>query len=263
MKKTLAIFLALLAAASVTLASCGNKKKPLEQGGGGSYIDDEYDDDTTTNNDGSNTGDTGNNGNTGNNNVSDPTANFTDTNDIVYAGAYVLNLRTTPSENAVVVKTVPAKTKLNRSQTNGTWDKVTLDGDTNVYYVLNGWVTKNTADFDFVDCEDAAVTLKGTTGVQFFRSPFHAENGIAMKNALLEDAIVATDIEAGYTLKRVAMNSNWVKVTFTGTVNKSGKKYTAENETFYIQAKHFTNGRIEDPTFPGQGGSNNPGTGVG
>ena len=260
MKKTLAIFLALLAAASVTLASCGNKKKPLEQGGGGSYIDDEYDDDTTTNNDGnSNTGDTGNNGNT---NVSDPTANYTDTNDVVYAGVE-LNLRTTPSTNGTVIKTVPFGTKLNRSQTNGDWDKITIEGDSNVYYVLHEWTTASNANFTFTDCEHTAFTVVGAKegkGVQFYYSPFvHNNLSTALNNAYLGTAFLASDLQ-NYTLTRVAMNSSWVKVIFTGTV----KGKTLTDEVFYIQASHFNDkDRISDPTFPGQGGSNNPGTGIG
>ena len=188
-------------------------------------------------------------------------ANFTDTNDIVYAGAHTLNLRTTPSTNGTVIKTVPFGTKLNRSQTNGEWDKVTLDGDTTVYYVLHSWTTTNNADFQFIDCTPASVTVKTTDSkVQFYLSPFvNNDLEIALENAYLKDGFKASDFYEGYTLTRVAMNSNWVKVIFTGTV----KGRTVESATFYIQTKHFTNGRLSDPTFPGQGGSNNPGTVIG
>ena len=263
MKKTLAIFLALLAAASVTLASCGNKKKPVEQGNGGSYIEDEYDDTTANTNgvgdSGTNTDTSGNNGttgNSGNTGVSDPTANYTDTNDIVYAGVE-LRLRKTPSTSATAVKTVPFGTKLTRSQTNGTWDKVTVEGDTTVYYVLHCWTAASNANFQFTDCEPADVKVVTTESkVQFYLSPFvNNDLEMAVENAYLLDGFKASDFTEGYTLTRVAMNSSWVKVTFTGTV----KGKTVENATFYIQAAHFTNGRLSDPAFPSQGGNSSVG----
>ena len=261
MKKTLAIFLALLAATSITLASCGGKKKPLEQGNSGGYIEEE-DDVTTGNNGGDSATNPGNNGTTGNNGgiISDPNANYTDTNDIVYAGV-ALNLRTTPSTSGTAVKTVPFGTKLNRSQSNGTWDKVTVDGDATVYYVLHSWTSASNANFQFTECEPAPVTVKTTESkVQFYLSPFVNDDlEIALQNAYLQDGFKASDFTSGYTLTRVAMNSSWVKVVFTGTV----KGKTLENATFYIQAAHFTNGRLTDPTFPGQGGNDNPGTGIG
>lgn len=264
MKKTLAIFLALLAAASVTLASC-NSKKPTEQGGNGGYYEDDESDDTssdtpdvggTTNNPSG----TGTSQNPGGTIPTDPTANFTDKNDVIYAGVN-LNLRTSPSTSGSGVKTVPFGTKLNRSQTNGTWDKVTLDGESTVYYVRHEWTATSNANFLFEDCEDAAVTVKTTENkVQFYLSPFVNDNlKVALENAYLGDGFKASDFTAGYTLTRVAMNGAWVKVTFTGTV----KGKTCTNETFYIQRAHFTNGRLEDPSFPSQGGNDNPGTGIG
>ena len=257
MKKTLAIFLALLAATSITLASCGGKKKPLEQGNSGGYIEEE-DDVTTGNNGGDSATNPGNNGTTGNNGgiISDPNANYTDTNDIVYAGV-ALNLRTTPSTSGTAVKTVPFGTKLNRSQSNGTWDKVTLDGDTTVYYALHSWTTATDTNFQFADCDPSAVTVVTTENkIQFYLSPFVNDDlELAIQNAYQGDGFKAVDFAEGYTLTRVAMNSSWVKVTFTGTV----KGKTVENETFYIQSIHFTNGRLSDPAFPSQGGNSGVG----
>ena len=253
MKKTLAILLALLAAASVTLASCNNKKKPVENGGG--YYEEE--DDTSDSSDIGGGNSTSDGGNSGTIDIpTDPNANYVDKNDVIYAGVE-LKLRATPSTSGTAVKTVPFGTKLNRSQSNGTWDKITLDGESTVYYVRNEWTTPSNANFQFEDCEDSAVTVKTTDSkVQFYLSPFvHNDLQTALQNAYLGDGFKASDFTAGYNLTRVAMNGAWVKVTFTGTV----KGKTLENATFYIQAMHFTNGRLTDPTFPGQGGNDNPG----
>ena len=272
MKKTLAILLALLAAASITLASCSNNKKtPVDDADNDPDYD--YQDDTDESESNTNPGgDTTNPGGTQGGTDNPITGGYVDRSGEVYAGVD-LNLRTSPSAsgNNNIAKTVPFGTKLICKATNGTWDKVTLEGGTDEYFVLTAWLASGNANFSFTDCEDVDITLSTTTAnkVIFFETPFESDNNsLYFENAACASGLTAADLSGlseneTYKLTKVATNANWVKVTFVGKITISANNtFTAKADapaTFYIKAKAFTRGDIIDSTFDGGSTGGNTG----
>ena len=258
MKKTLAILLALLAAASITLASCQDEgRTSLDDGfddGDNEYVDtdnDETDDETN--------GETNNENNDGenNNNQNTNSTGWEEKNDTVYAGVDDLNLRKEQSATSTVLKRVSAGTKLNRIATNGKWDRVTLEGGTTEYYVLHQFVSDTYDNFDFTDCETpVTLTLNNDKILRLYTTPFEVYDG----NTLLYNNIHKSDRVTAISgeIKKIATSKNdWLKVTIKGTVTYAGgTSETFETETeFYLSPYAVANGRVTDPDRPNGGNS--------
>ena len=272
MKKTLAILLALLTAASITLVSCNEDK--------GNELDDWTDDeneyvdnkDDATESDSETESDTdaANNGETNNENTNTSNNGWTDVTGTLYLGVNV-TLRSQPSDanNTKTDKNMYFGTALTRVSTNGKWEAVKISGDDTIYYVKTIYTTSKAGNFDFTDdANTPAITLSETTtnNVCFYKSPFFCEdNDVNYGNMLCKSGIKANNLSAGYSLKKLAVSSNggWVKVEFVGTVTISANNtvtYTAENPgIFYIQSLAFTRG---DVLGGGEiAGGNTPGSG--
>lgn len=260
MKKTLAILLALLAATSITLASCKDD--------GRSTLDDDWndedndyvetDDETDDNDDGDDTsGSQGNGENNNDNNNDNTNTNPTDwetKDDTVYAGVKI-KLRAEASTTSETIATIPFGSALSRSETNGRWDKVTYNGKTG--YVSHTYVSLNSSDFSFNDCEPVSITLKenGDRNVCFYLTPF-SPGGFSnfetfSGNVLLASGLKAANLSKGYTMKKLAVSQSgsWVKVELTGTVTIQGSTKTCNAEVFYIRALAFNRGDIVDSTW--------------
>ena len=269
MKKTLAILLALLAAASITLASCQDEgRTSLDDGfddGDNEYVDtdnDETDDETN--------GETNNENNDGENNNNQNT-NPTGWNDVtgtLYAGVNV-TLRSEPSDSnsAKTDKNVTYGTALTRVRTNGKWEEVKVSGDDTLYYVKTIYVTSMSGNFSFTDVADKpAITLSETTGnnVCFYKTPFYCEDSETnFANMLCKSGIKASHLTSGYSLKKVGVSANgkWIKVELVGTVTISSNNsatFSEENPgVFYIQSLAFSRGDIVDATWSDNSGSDN------
>ena len=249
MKKTLAILLALLAAASITLASC--EKEPENNGDDwgddNDYVTESKDDNDTDEKDSSTESDTNNTGNT------NTPSGWQEATGNIYLGMNVI-LRSAPNDydsSKTAVK-LTFGTALTRVRTNGKWEEVKYN-DT-LYYVKSVYTTDNGNNFTFTDdTEKPALTLNPQTGnnVCFYKTPFYCDDSEAnYGNMLCKGGIKAANLSEGYSLKKLAVSANgkWVKVEFVGTVTISANNtatYTAENPgVFYIQSLAFTRGDV-------------------
>lgn len=257
MKRTLAILLALLAAASITLTSCNLDDRQPVGGNDDDDIDYSEDDDDDETKDTDDKEDETN---------KKPTTQTLPS--VVYAGVE-LNLRTSTntSSSSNIYRKVPFGTKLNYISTSGAWAKVKLDNDDTECYVQTQWLAETNTDFKFTDCDDQDITVATTENkVVFYFSPFVCQNlETALQNALFGDGFIKDNFQSGYKLTRLEMNDNWVKVSFVGTIKTSETKsvtYTEQDPgIFYVQVKSFKDGRISDPTFPGNSGGSGGGLG--
>ena len=260
MKKTLAILLALLAATTITLASC--KEEPTTNVDGwdddndyvatGDTSDDTADttaDTTTDKENGENTNVTG----------------WVEKNDTVYAGVNELNIRTSASaaNNTNVYKQVNAGTALTRKATNGKWDKVVLEGGETEYYVLHNFVSETNDNFTFTAVTSETpvlLTLNEGKILRLYTTPFEVYDGNVLNftNIHARAAVKAVDGE----IKKVAVsNNNWIKITVKGTVTYDGNTTeTFETETeFFLSPYAVSKGRVNDPERPASSGNGNSG----
>ena len=268
MKKTLAILLALLAAASITLTSCQNDgREPVNDDNwddqDNEYVDtDNSNEDTSKDTTNDNTDGDNENNNNNNNNNTNPSG-WEAKNDTVYAGV-LLVLRGTPSASGENLAEIPYGTALARAESNGTWDKVTYGDKTG--YVMHVYVSANNSAFNYTNVESPvsiSVKTDSDKNVVFYTTPFVIDNESYAANWLCNSGIKAEFLSEGYTLKKLAVSENkkWVKVEFVGTVTinaKNSATYPATNPGIvYIQATSFDDGRIVDSTWSsGSGGGN-------
>ena len=263
MKKTLALLLALLMIATMALAACQKDKKPS----GLDDLDDEYNNLSDTD------FETEENESTSGSDTKKPVSNeWVDKNDVVYAGASNLNLRTSASASSSnnISKKVDSGTKLNRISTNGIWSKVTLEGNTQEYYVSNDWISSNASDFEITPCTAVALTINETTNnILFFESPFESYDGADLRyeNVALASGFKKANVKGEYSLQKIGTSAsgNWVKVKFVGTIEISSsntKTFTADNPgEFFVKIRAFNRGDITDPTYTG--GNTPSGGGIG
>ena len=171
---------------------------------------------------------------------------------VVYAGVE-LELYASMDADSEPVKTVPFGTRLDRSETDGTWDKVKLEGEDTEYYVLTKWISVNGANFEFKPCDDVCVVVKEKETFVMYYTPFICCDG----ESCLENAVGKTEITLGnlnkqYDITKVEEGDNWVKVKFYGTIKTddfSVTYYKVAPATFYIQKKYFINGALDDVTY--------------
>lgn len=271
MKKTLAVLLALITAASIALVSCENDNNNQDDSWDDGINDTEQGNkDTDTDTDESDT-----NNDTDTDTESETTNNITgwvDTNDVVYAGVE-LRLRAEPNamSDSNIVKTVPFGTKLTRLSTNGTWDKVKVGTETTEYYVLDVLVSNNVGNFTFTDYEAdkiASLTLNAEEkyNVCFYMTPFYCENQeYNYSNMLAASGIKKSNITSEtYSIKKLAVSQNgaWYKVSLVGTVTVGTNVFTyteAEPGIFYLQKINFDRQAIVDPTYNTSSGTSTPG----
>ena len=267
MKKTLAILLALLAAASISLAACDEDDERTPIGGGnGDDIEqvEDSDDEVTEDTKDNNNEDTNDQG--GNNDV---VTDYVTKNDTVYAG-YNVWLRASDYTGADKVNSVTAKQALERIATNGEWDKVKDPKSGKECYILHAWVSENSDNFTFTELEESeqvSLTLSTSADVGnicFFETPHYAwndsANGYYYDNIILKSGITHANLSKDYKLTKVAYNANWLKVEFVGTITTSGgtKTCTEENPgVFYTRTYFVDKGRIIDPSASTGGNGGN------
>lgn len=255
MKKTLAILLALLAAASITLASC--EKEPTTNVDGwdddNDYVESKDDDSDMDESDSGSDADN-DQGNNGNNTT--PSNGWTEASGNIYLGMNVI-LRKAPDElaSSKTDKKLSFGTALTRVRTNGRWEEVKISGDETLYYVKSIYTTDAAGNFKFTeDAEKPTLTLSTTTdnNVCFYKTPFYCDDSESnFANMLCKSGIKAVHLKGNaegetYSLKKLAVSENgkWVKVEFVGTVEISTNNkatYTSDAPgVFYIQALSFT-----------------------
>lgn len=258
MKKILALSLALLMMAA-SLAACNKKTSTLPP---------EDDDDAyvSTNNNPSTSDPTNPEDNKNPDSTNTPqTGAWVEQVDTVYAGVD-LRLRTSASasNNNNVAKIVDFGTKLNRSETNGTWSKVTLDGDSQVYYVSNTWISASAGHFNIVDCTPEDLTINNTSNnIIFFTSPFECDDQeLYFENTVCASGFKLENIKDGtYTLKKTGTSASgaWIRVEFVGTIvinDKNSKTFTADEPgELYVKIRAIERGDITDPTYSQPSGS--------
>lgn len=273
MKKTLAILLAILAAASISLAACSDNGKVNvddedDDDEDVDYVNDETgDEDNDTDSDTDKDTDTDDSGN-GNNNTNN-TADFVAKNDVVYVGMDGVNLRKTMSTSGTGARQVNHKTKLNRISANNKWSLVKLDGDNTEYYVLNDLIATNGNDFEFDACTTPVnLTINGTYQVPFYTTPFESPSSnadIKYANVLMASGVKASMLSSDSVIKKVAVSKSgdWMKISFTGTINFSGGAKTYTDAEFYIADYTVTKGYVADPDRPNAGNGGGTGGGIG
>ena len=269
MKKVLAILLAMMLM-SATLVACEKEQPnlPEEEEEDDGYINSDPDD---TDGEGEQNPDDGEQNPNENTDQTPSTSGWVTKNDTVYAGVQ-LRLRTSPSSAGTnnIAKSVDMGTKMNRSEANAKWSKVTLDGDSTTYYVSNAWLTSSNADFTFTDCADpVSLTINASDyNLCFFFTPYESEDQDAyFENVLGAGGFKLAAVTSGYSLKKIATSNggNWIKVQFVGTVTISGKAHTyteAAPGVFYVKMRAITRNDITDPTYTsGNSGTTIPGHG--
>lgn len=269
MKKTLAILLAILMLSAAFVACEKEPTPPVEDDEDDGYIDTDPDGEQTPdgeqNPDGEQTPDGEQNPNT----QTPSTNGWITKNDVVYAGVQ-LRLRTSPSSsgNNNIAKSVEMGTKLNRSETNAKWSKITLDGETTEYYVSNAWIASSMGDFKYTTLtEPVSLTINASDyNIIFFFTPFESgDNDAYYENVLGAGGFKLKDVSSTYTLKKTATSESgtWIRVEFVGTVTISGKANTytdAQPGVFYVKTRAIARGDITDPTYS-SGSGNVPGHG--
>ncbi len=267
MKKTLALLLALLMLGASLVACQQQPTTPPDEEDDG-YIstnkDNQNNENDNNNNEGNNEGNNENPGNEGNEQPDNSTnvpqiGAWVEQIDTVYAGA-TLKLRSSASKASDnnVVKSVPFGTKLNRTDTNQEWSKVSLDGDSQTYYVLNAWLASNNGSFTFTDCTPVDLTINQTSNnIMFFKSPFESED----QNAYYANVICASGFQhdqVSYTsLKKTGVSANglWIRIEFVGTITigaNNTKTYTdTQPGVLYVKMRSIERGDITDPTHSG------------
>ena len=245
MKKILALLLVLLMVTSIVLVAC-QKKKPARDDDN----NDDYNNVVTT--------DAASETEPLESDTFIPSGTWREVTGVVYAGVDNLNLRTAPQTgSSTIAKKVNAGQKLNRTETNGVWSKVTLDGDSTVYYVANTWLSTNGNNFSFTACDPVNLTINATDrSVVFFTSPFDNEdNDLYLDNAVCASGIKTQNVIGDYTLKKLAtsVNGAWIKVEFVGTIKINDKNQKTFDSSapgvLYIKALSVSRGDIVDPTY--------------
>ena len=244
MKKLLAIFLALVTVASISLASCNKKTETPD--------DDEWDNEDEYNYSTSastNKADESDKESTDTDKKTTNTGNWIDKNDTVYTGMEKTNLREGPGSSYKIGKEVPMGTAMTRISTNGSWDKVKLNDVE--YYVDSDLVTTDGNDFVFEADLETPVSLTINTGYQInLRStPFYSEEYAGSNTKF--SGIKPEDITAENPLMKIAVSKSgdWYKVTYKGA-------------TCYMSASSVTAGYVADPTVS-TGGSNGGSSAIG
>lgn len=253
MKKILALSLALLMLVA-SLAACNKKPNTLP-------ADDEEDayvatDKTPSASDPSTSEDEKTPGST---TTTPQTGAWVEQVDTVYAGVD-LRLRTSASasNNNNIAKIVDYGTKLTRTETNGTWSKVTVDGDSQVYYVSNTWLSSNPGHFNIVDCTPVDLTINNTSNnIIFFTSPFECDDQeLYFENTVCASGFKLSNVKDGtYTLKKTgtSVSGAWIRVEFVGTIEineKNFKTFTADAPgVLYVKIRAIDRGDITDPTY--------------
>ena len=225
MKKILIATLALITALCISLAACDKKDKNKD--------DEPIDDDpigVRPSDSDSQPTDSGNGNGTGTN-------VWVDKNDTVYV-LTESNIRANTSTSSTKIATVPMGTALTRTQTNGTWDKITYN-DQEAYIKSNLVTTNiNTVTFDPVaENEQIFLHLK-TSGNSANPTSVNLRKSPTSTSGIDPVCTITETITSGDVLKLIAKSRDgaWVKVSFTGTAN--GTTYTG-NEELYCTPSYF------------------------
>lgn len=224
MKKTLAIFLALIMILSVALASCNNKKPTS------SSADDDPDNDFVAQ---TKTDDSGKNGtDTGNNNT--PTGVWTAANYAIYIMGNKVNIRSDANtgSNSKVLGSANIGDTFTATETNGEWYKISYNDAT--AYINASYITTNQDEATFEECEATPLKVKDEVVDK------NAEKDIDKyaKVWLRTDPAITDDTATKYVLiYSDTANGELVKVG----QNKAGTWYKVEynNGTYYIGSLAF------------------------
>lgn len=272
MKKTLALILAMILAASVALVSCENKENNIgdDNDDGGFVVD--FDDfgeteaPETDENGETIVPETNNNNNNNNNN----TTTMETVSDTVYV-LYSAKIRETAKDTGKVVTTVPFGAQLSRTGKNKNWSKVTYNNGTTTYegYIMNDLVTLNVDTVTFEDKgvagegEGAATVyptskLVGTTNYRLRHYPladgYPHSLGLLDSNDLGEVGQVKGGDEV--VILAVSKDGMWAKVSSTKVdiaVNGEYKKNYTSSATGYIPYTFLEAGANAGPGTSGDG----------
>lgn len=141
-----------------------------------------------------------------------------------------LNVRSTPSTQGKVIKTLPKGTKVSYEAYNKTWHKVYLDNRT--YYAAASYIKKLSSGTTVV--KQATTTTGVTTANLNVRVSSH------------RDAKVFTTLKKGMTVQYANHNSSWAKVFLNGKTYYAAKAYIAPKLVQASPAKKvgYTNQKI-------------------
>ena len=141
-----------------------------------------------------------------------------------------LNVRSTPSTQGKVIKTLPKGTKVSYEAYNKTWHKVYLDNRT--YYAAASYIKKLSSGATVVK---QATTTTGVT----------TEN-LNVRVSSHRDAKVFTTLKKGTTVQYASHNSSWAKVFLNGKTYYAAKAYIAPKLVQASPAKKvgYTNQKI-------------------
>lgn len=237
MKKILIAAIALMTVLTMSLTSCESEPTPNEAGNG---LDDDIisrDDESNENEDDSSNGENNETPNNSedennNNNTQTPVGVWTAASGTVYVRtkAHIRESASKTSESAGIVE---MGTALTRTETNGTWDKVTYNGNT--AYILSDLVTTSQSRVTFEDktAENKTLHLKEDTKSNLRTSPVASDH---VNN--LAGTIGSEHTNSG-TLKLVKLSKDgyWAQVSFTGTA-EGGKTFHG-TEVLYIATTYI------------------------
>ncbi len=231
MKKILATTLALLMmATTVSLAACGkDDPDPVDPDD-----DDEFEYNYSSDSENESDEDSTDSDRTDKDDNESPFGEWIDKNDKIVVAMDRVVLREGPGRDYEAVATLKWNTVLDRKGTNGTWHKVSYEGQE--CYVNADYTTREVNDFKFTDlptAEQIDLHVKGDFKINLRVTPFYPEYDPSDNVIFSGFSATETDSE-GESLKLIAKSESgsWYKVSFTGTWGQ--KTYT--NEICYMAA---------------------------
>lgn len=234
MKKILIAALALITVLTMSLTACGDTQNPEDENPNDDLISRD-DEEPTDNEDEDNTDDKTDDqtpDDSGDGPTQTPVGGWTSAAATVYAKT-ASNVRENASKTSTSLGVVQMGTALTRVETNGTWDKITYNGNT--AYILSDLVTvsQNRVTFEDKTADDMTLHLTASNKTNLRSSPVvsdHVDN--------LKGTIRAEDTANG-TLKLAKLSADkaWAEVRFTGT-DENGKTFVG-TEVLYISTTYI------------------------
>ena len=221
MKKLLIAALALITVLTMSLAACSDNQTPeTDNTWDDEYVDNTGDDTTDDDAEGDDAPET-------------PAGTWTAAAATVYTMTKS-HIRENASTSSTKIDTVDMGTALQRTETNGTWDKITYNGAT--AYILSELVTisKNRVTFNDRSSENLVLHLEADKQTHLRTSPFYSDSDPDFNDA----GILTSTITNGNCLKLLKLSADkaWAEVSFTGTL--SGVNYDG-SEKLYVRTTHI------------------------
>ena len=212
MKKLLAILLALATILTISLTACGKDDNQEPDDPDGDLIDEPFtpgdstdsgDEEPNDSQSGDDTEDTNNN--------TDVTVEFEAVSDTIYVLAPVANIRKGPSTSFEIVAQAKYEKALTRTGTNGTWNRIELNGET--VYIQANLTTNNKNVITFEDVENKTVYVNVDEQMNLRTTPLYFDG--YYDNVYLVDG-KGLPRGAMLTLTGENVAGNWSRVEFSG-----------------------------------------------